>query len=824
MAAEAPDPKTFGSWEEAFQYPIPAVRGMERQLRGDIDSNREKLRTLVGASYRDLLGTAESIIEMGGQMRDVETYIGEIGKRCNTRILEKKGSNMNSWAEEIGAPRHTRYAFASQLAVLRSCPDVISRLFKSGGSVLLAAKVLVISRLLHTKLSQRPNPPPYLDNLRNRLASLRRRLLGRIDRRFKSLETSRDVLVEAMCAFALATSSSPKDVIRHYHHIRLEAISENMDQGGDGHDSMLLALRLYVKTLKDTQAVIPAQLAHALEKLKSVSLFRSQDVYSLIELNLDVHERWIGDDIKIFTPYIRHDDLTKAETERSLKQWAKSAFGSFLAGLRNRIQDVEDPGRLMDLRRQVLELWLSNHQHSTGVDSAETLDGLRDVFNLQSIRLIQSRASKLDRVGSIVKDIMQNWHPGVSDLTPSLWDSSITSMEFENGGKPFRERLESRLTGKNEPLSRVSLEYGSFLESIEVLEEMIKQLRETRWADDVDDVDDEDDLLDNKQVLLSEDDPRLLQEELNSAVHEAYTELQIMLCKLPGKSETTSSGQQAAYLTRVWRELRQHLPKSYQNAKLGNSWIPSLQHTIADEALRVPLERCSKRIAKMSQAKLLQARPLWEGDPELPVLPSVWTYRFLLDLASSMNACGSDVWSPQAVNALKKELILSIAPMFEGHQAVQVNGHRDRNLLDGEDKEEEELEEEVKKDEEEIEERVREENGEVDGEEPGKKGDEEEAISEEKPEKPLNGTMSNGHVGPKPEDEPEDGKIQRFFDICYLTNASAVKEMETEENQLVSLQGALVQDLRLEPKSMERMKKDAAEYWKRTSLLFALLA
>ena len=48
MSAEAPDPKVFRSWEDAFQYPIPAVRGMERQLRRDIDSNREKLRTLVG--------------------------------------------------------------------------------------------------------------------------------------------------------------------------------------------------------------------------------------------------------------------------------------------------------------------------------------------------------------------------------------------------------------------------------------------------------------------------------------------------------------------------------------------------------------------------------------------------------------------------------------------------------------------------------------------------------------------------------------------------------------------------------------------------------
>jgi len=48
MATEAPDPKTFTSWQDAFQYPIPAVRRMEAQLRGDIASGREKVRGLVG--------------------------------------------------------------------------------------------------------------------------------------------------------------------------------------------------------------------------------------------------------------------------------------------------------------------------------------------------------------------------------------------------------------------------------------------------------------------------------------------------------------------------------------------------------------------------------------------------------------------------------------------------------------------------------------------------------------------------------------------------------------------------------------------------------
>lgn len=48
MASEAPDPRTFQSWEDAFQYPIPTVRKLEQQLRTTADDNREKLRSLVG--------------------------------------------------------------------------------------------------------------------------------------------------------------------------------------------------------------------------------------------------------------------------------------------------------------------------------------------------------------------------------------------------------------------------------------------------------------------------------------------------------------------------------------------------------------------------------------------------------------------------------------------------------------------------------------------------------------------------------------------------------------------------------------------------------
>lgn len=690
-----------------------------------------------------------------------------------------------------------RYAFASQLSVLRSCPDVTSRILKNGSSVLLAAKVLVISRLLHTRLSQLPEPPPYLETLRARLGSLRRRLLGKIDRRFKTLELPAEAQVETMCAFSLATSSSPKDVLRHYHHVRLEAVAEKVEQGASHHENMLLALGIYVRTLRDTRALVPGQLAYALERLKSVSLFKSKEVCSLMELNLDIHGRWIGDDIKTFTPYIRHDDLSKAEVEISLKQWAKRAFSAFLDGLRNRILDIQDPLVLLQLRKEVLELWLSNRQNSMGIDSTETLDGLRDVFNSQATCIIESRAATLADVGLMVEQILRNWHSDTSALTPSLWELSMSSMDMANVGKAFKENLMACAIGKNKPLSTVIQRYTVFLERIEAVEEMIRNIRQTKWVDEADDVDDEEDPLDNKQVLLSEDDPGHLQERLNNALHKVYADLQAVLIGLHPHNDDAYCGQQSSFLVRIWREVRQRLPKSYQSRDFGLIPIPNLQGMLIDEALRTPLERCTKRIARTSLRKSLRERLLWEGDPELPVLPSAWTYQFLLDIVSSMGYYGSDLWTAQATNGLKRGLIPSIESILRWRQKAKTNGHA--NGQDGD-----------------AETRVLE-NADLFNGEKVDQGEQEGKISDTEKANP------NGEPADHKED-PKDNKVQRLFDILYLIEATAIKELDRADNGLISLQDSLIEDLALDTQSVERMRTNAQEYWKRTSLLFALLA
>ena len=54
-------------------------------------------------SYRDLLRTAEKIIEMDGSMQKVESNLAETSRNCNYRLMEKKARNVLLFQERVGA-------------------------------------------------------------------------------------------------------------------------------------------------------------------------------------------------------------------------------------------------------------------------------------------------------------------------------------------------------------------------------------------------------------------------------------------------------------------------------------------------------------------------------------------------------------------------------------------------------------------------------------------------------------------------------------------------------------------------------------------------
>lgn len=701
--------------------------------------------------------------------------------RYNSSV-EIKPSQLESL---LGLADIERYSFASQFAILRSCPEVLSRLLRYGGSVLLAAKVLVISRLLHRKLSQRPKTPPYLDKVWNRLTSLRRKVLSGIDTKFQSVEITGKTLIEAMCAFALATSSSPADVLRHFHHVRLEAIIQQGHNSPDDGRGILQALRVYTRTLNDTRTHVPGQLAKALQNLKSTPLFRGQDLRSLIELNLEVHQQWIGDDIKMFTPYIRSDDLQKLETNRILKDWAEQAFRAFLGELQGKLKAIDDLTVIMQLRTQVLQLWLSNSQRSVEIDGSEVFDGFRNAFNARLIELINVRTSSLEKFSVVIRETLQNWKSNSSDFYPSLWSTSMTSMEISNGGKAFTETLLNRSRGKNEILRARSIEYTAWLQRIEAIEELIISMRKIRWDEAVDEPQVDEDFLEDKQILLSEDDPRLLDSELRTALEKSFSALEDSIRNLVPEIQASNRDQQAVFLIRIWREIRQRFPSSLQHLDVGRNSITQLQQIAADGTIAAPLHASQRQIERDQRSSKVLGRSLWEGDPELPVLPSSWIFKLLYKLNISMMTLGNDIWSPQATDVLKKQLRAGLVSRLETSRLE--TWREPANMVNGSLVVEPSMQEDESKD-----------NG---------------AAPVESDDHEFNLKNFN-----------EDGKIQRIFDLLYFMQATSGKGKPFENDSLALMQQSIVGEIGLAESSTKRMNKAAEEYWRRTSLLFALLA
>lgn len=692
-----------------------------------------------------------------------------------------------------------RFTLASQLAILRNCPEAMSKLIRHGDMMLLAAKVLVISRLLHKKLSQRPKPPPYLDILRNRLANLRRKLLDKIDRKFQALELTGTALIEAMCAFSLATSSSATDVLRHFHHIRLEAMAHQGQKNDSSGEDSCQALKVYIKTLKDTKTYIPGQLATALQNLRTLPLCKSRDLQSLVELNLEAHEQWISDDIKMFTPYIRYDDLQKSEASRSLKEWAEHASASFFVALRNKIKFFDNVAVIMKLRTQLLQLWLSNSQHSLGIDMSEFLDGIRNVFNARCTWLIEAQTKSLENIALTVGENLQRLQKSRPKLCASLWDSSITSMDIIDGGKGFISTLLDRSTGRNEALIAISVDYRTWLERIEKINEMINTMRKIKWEDVADDTDANEDLLD-KQVLLSEEDSQLLQYKLGDCLHESFSSFSNSVQMMASKISEPAGGLQSAYLLRIWREIRHNLPLFQNNQYLGLDSINTLHDVLAASAIYNPLQTCEKRLKKSLHGTTLIGRPLWEGTPELPVLPSSWTFRLLTELVSSMTGLGVDVWSPRAANVLKGKLKDQLETVLRGAMAPPIVKEQ---LLNGDAAVDEPTKVRV---EEEPEANWQQED----------EGQHKEVSEEEIP------TESGPFPAPQQQTPILESRIQLLFDLLYLSHAFIPIPSSGEDNG-IETQLSIVGETRLSEGSVKRIRRDAEGYWKRSCVLFGLL-
>lgn len=800
MAAPTPSAQTLQSWEDAFQHPLPVVRRLETHLRRNIDDNRAKLRVLVGASYRDLLGTAERIIEMHGQMQRVETLLGDIGTKCNGSVVERIVENDGRRRRERQGEEEKRAL--AMVKVLRSCLICARRIVKARGDALLAAKLFVLSRLLQKSIGGAERMSAVLGDLQRRLQSLRGKLLAYIENDMATISPDTARLPHTLGAYVLVASATPKDALRYFLQVRYDQLDRKVDSPTEA--EVLESLALWGQTLVDTRELFPRKVGDVLGQLSKNALLQDGQVTSLAELNLDIYGSWIPDDIRGFTPWVRHDQLVSTEVADALEAWTQQARSCLLERLGNYLENQTEARTILDSRQRFISTTLDLSSRVKNVGSAHGIDEMRAAF--------LSRLSKIAEEAAGINDLTLE-ETSLPPLSVSgkdssgIWDLASEDFDLSNGGIKFRRSIISARHGRNETMADEINKLNSWTKKINESLDIADDMAATKWEDDLD-FDSEYSGAESLQNDLAKQDPEMLRERLRQAI-------QASLAKIIGRVHAAAdSTKNPAFLLRMWREvdLRRRALELRLSMSVERVQLRGLYGNVASMVLNDVIPDFVRSITASTSA----AVALWEGSPALPIQCSPQTFRFLTRLHREMVGWGSDLWTLEGVVELHNG-VLEILGGELGSEAftrpveelepeeVLTNGHS-------------EVEEKVSNDEERGEEAEE------------QKGDAGEAAEAEEETPPIEKPEEENEVPPitKPS-KPEirtDQVIQNLFDTHYLL--AVFRNSKQRDASNVELWQKLIRSLRensqLDDASHERLKKSAGEFWKKTFLLFGLLA
>ncbi|KAK2062443.1 hypothetical protein LY76DRAFT_589428 [Colletotrichum caudatum] len=839
-----PDLSTLTSSAQIFSsnYTLPQIRTIHRALQVEIDEKASRLRTQVGNSYRDLLGTADTIVQMRKDNDAVQGVLGRMGGRCGRGVVGSKVSGLSGF--ESGVREHIGgdVGVVARARLLEACELVVGRVLKGsdagsqelsrGDRVVIASKVLELSRLLLKSLGQeeRLNGDVgfAVEVAKKSHVGLKKKLLryiGSLLERTGDSVKQEDIL-KALCAYSLATGSGARDVVKHFLRVRGASMAlafEDEDKGRQrSTEDVLKSLALYTKTLLDVQALVPYKLSDALSNLKKSPLLADTTLKKLEGLRLDVYERWCGEEIQFFTPFLRHDDLDGPQARDMLFSWAKAGGAVLVDGLKKTMERMTEFKAITELRTRVLQLWIREGGKARGFDPSEMLDELRGAINGHMLNVVETKVNKLHLIGSEVSATLESWQDGVTDQPVDLWNVRSFDIDLINGADHFLQELVSRLHGRNDSVSKAVNGFQSWRHIIDEVGDVVEQLKKQRWDNDIEEIEDEE-TIEERQQLLSKDDPKTLHEKLDSTLIKAFKDLDGKLTSLwNSKSDGQNSGNVAMYFLRIIRDVRQGLPKVDSVRGFGLEVVPSLHERLAVAVSAQPLETfASKGLAE----RVVVGRLLWEGNPELPTQPSPRVFRFLRDVSTSMSDAGMDLWSAVAVDVIKQHLRRQLAEKWlkalEEHLEEKTKGDAPKDkptpvkgLFKDGDKKTESSDKEKKNGE--SSDAGKEEEVSDDRPESGDKNSEEKSEEAEPTEPPAKADDSHAQ-------QRRDLPIQWLFDVSllrfYLDAPADIKtsELEKLEDNIYDSTGLASDEAR------QRIVKSAQDYHKKTSLLFGLL-
>ncbi|KEF61474.1 uncharacterized protein A1O9_03040 [Exophiala aquamarina CBS 119918] len=645
------------TWQQAFEeYRIPTTRAIEKQLKSTAARDKEKLRTLVGGSYRELLATSESIVVLDSMTKVTEEHLSTMGHNCRPPI-----QNLATKSPE------TKHLVLAELRLLQRCCATVATTLRAQ-RILLCSQILVVARLLLKSLGEHQLPANSLDLLRNKVSLLRRQLLRQVDAKLISPLSQVSQLVEALCSYCLVTSVSSDDALGHLHQLRLDKMRRTLSNASTHGNTIHEALRYQLISLQTFKALVGRPLVEAMTNLQKRPILTDQALRNLETLDLDRTISVISSDIQSFVPYFKRSALSPKDIQAKLETWSEEASRVLVAALDAYLRDLENTVLVLNLRKDLYTILLPSYFSTLG--SSNMHNQMRNVLSkkLQSICLGQVKQLK-DITSSLTEGVGE--HPKIK----SLWDGDITQAGANTRGSRAIKQVKSRHTGHHTSLAKATRSLEKWVSSIKITEFSFTELSKTSWRDLMEEPDEEDEQESielSKQLGMTDAENHVgfLQESLREGLSTYETSIVEAATRL---SSGSSDIEKAVALIRSIRmsiaTLQDAFPKHMAFEKI-HEIIPRLHEIVAGEVVR--------RLSQMSERRGKSAVSKQESLPE--DMPSPKTFSTLRRLCEVMfDIGGTDIWSTSGVAKVKNQVQ---ARVFDAeHKAAYVMNEFDEAYL-----------------------------------------------------------------------------------------------------------------------------------------------
>lgn len=648
------------TWQEALEkHSVANVKVFEKQLRGNALRDKEKLRVLVGSNYRDLLATAEQIIELNDKNHNAEVGISALSQACKSP----------SELDQDAGPPNTAVA-ASQIKLTDRFLRCASKAVKER-SVLLAAKLVIIARLLLKHLEQEHGTSKTIEWLTTRLKNGRQHLLKCIDAIFVRPTTPSSRLVQAAGAYCLTTSSSSADVVRHFRALRAQRLA----QGPSADELTKPQLRndlkqrchYFVASVAAIKMLSGRGVVDLLNSLQKHPVLEDQKLLTIEILQLDTVGKLLPADIMSFTPYFKRTVPVASELRASTQQWVNEASKHLLISIGRTIQNY--PLRsVIKIRQIVLDILLPSCFSTLSHEIITT--SIREEFSTRIVNLIQQQAQTLQSLGSDISSIIQSSQPP----DKSIWQSnSPRKLTAQPPPSAIRDIRQSHL-GVSNDLTSYFDKFSTWLLECRRTKQQIESLSKIRWQDKIEEFDEEDEDVAQELVSsLSKNDPiaylKTFDEAANSAADAFITNISDLASQLattatmnttnlkmePDNDTTkTSTASTSSHITTLLRITR-------ESTHILTSLIPTKNLSTLHTATSTLHQSLAQRTATNLWESLNSSRLTTIKSPiYIPSdLPSPLTILLLETLCTTMSTIGgTDIWTT-AATAKVKQVVLS---------------------------------------------------------------------------------------------------------------------------------------------------------------------